>query len=147
MKQNQNTLHSEKLLLENKTFFLDLKKAKNGNSYLTITQSKRMEDEQYERIKIVLFEEELQAFNTAFAKVLEAFKPNPGTVNREEYIAKIRKNYPMAFHPWAKEEEELLIAMFNEGKEKRVIAGALRRQESAIIARLMKLGLTSSVAA
>ena len=57
MKQNQNTLHSQKVILDGTAFFLDLKEAKNGKNYLLITQTKPVDDQRYERIKMVLFDE------------------------------------------------------------------------------------------
>lgn len=141
MKQNQNTLHSEKVLLDGKSFFLDLKKAKNGTSYLVITQAKPMEDQKYERIKMILFEEEINQFNNAFAGIVNNFTPSQKPSNREAYIAKIRETHPMAFYPWSKEDEEVLIALFNEGKSIPEIAKGLQRQDGAIKARLEKVGL------
>lgn len=141
MKQNQNTLKSEKAIFDGKVFFFDLKTAKNGKSYLIITQSKPVEDEKYERIKMILFEEEIQDFTNALTEVLKDFKPQDKNAVSKEYIAKLRENYPMAFQPWTKEEEELLITLFNEGKAISNLSTALQRQEGAITARLNKLGL------
>ena len=147
MKQNQNTLHSEKVLLDGKSFFLDLKKAKNGTSYLIITQTKPIEDQKYERIKMILFENEINQFNKALAGIVENFTPSQKPSGREAYIAKIRQSYPMAFHPWTKEDEEVLISLFNEGNSISVIAKGLQRQDSAIKARLEKLGLIETASA
>ena len=145
MNQNQNTLHSEKVLLDGKSFFLDLKEAKNGTSYLVITQTKPVEDEKYERIRMIIFEEEIQKFNQALQNTLEHFTPSEKTKSSSKpsdaYIAKLRETHPMAFQPWTKEEEELLIALFNENKSIPDISAAMKRQEGAITSRLKKLGL------
>ena len=141
MNQNQNTLHSEKVLLDGKSFFLDLKEAKNGRSYLVITQTKPVEDEKYERIKMILFEKEIQKFSEALKNTLEHFTPKEKATPSDAYIAKLRETHPMAFHPWAKEDEELLIALFNDGKTIQELSTDLKRQEGAITARLTKLGL------
>ncbi len=146
MKQNQNTINSEKVLLDGKVFFFDLKEAKNGNKYLAITQSKPVEDDNFERIKMILFENEIEAFNEAMSKVLKDFKPR-WRKPTEAYITELRKKHPMAFQPWSKENEELLISMYNEGKDIPALALALQRQEGAIRARLNKLGLIEKSAA
>ncbi len=147
MKQNQNTLHTEKVILNGKAFFLDLKQAKNGKSYLVITQTKPIEDEKYERIKMILFEEELQKFSTALKNTLEHFTPSKDTRPTDAYIAKLRETHPMAFQPWTKEDEELLITMFNEGRNTKELSKSFKRKESAITARLSKLGLIQSTSA
>lgn len=141
MKQNQNTLNSEKVIFDGKVFFLDLKAAKNGRRYLVITQSKPIEDEKYERTKMFLFEEEIQDFSKALTNVLKDFKPGKNNGVSDAYVAKLREVYPMAFQPWTKEDEELLIALFNEGKTISELSTSFRRQEGAITARLNKLGL------
>lgn len=149
MNQNQNTLHTEKVLLDGKSFFLDLKESKNGKSYLVITQTKPVEDEKYERIKMILFEGEIQKFNEALKNTLEHFTPKEKTRTppTDAYIAKLRETHPMAFQPWTKEDEELLIALFNEGKNTQELSAGLRRQEGAINARLTKLGLIQAASA
>ena len=147
MKQNQNTLHSEQVVFNGKAFFMDLKEAANGRSYLVLTQSKPIEDEKYEKTKMLLFEEEILEFSTALNKLLENFKPKEGKEAKDAYVAKIRETYPMAFQPWTKEEEELLITLFNEGKTNTDLVKALQRREAAITARLSKLGLIEKASA
>lgn len=147
MKQIQNTLHTEKVILNEKAFFIDLKEATNGRSYLVITQSKPIEDEKYEKTKMLLFEEEIEVFQTALNNLLTHFTPKDTNEERATYIAKVRETYPMAFQPWAKEDEELLIALFNEDKTIEDLAKALQRREGAITARLDKLGLTKTATA
>ncbi len=149
MKQNQNTLHTQKVILNDKAFFLDLREAKNGKKYLVITQTKPIEDQRYERIKMILFENEIQKFSLALNALLENFTPKeivqaPVT---DAHIAKIRQSHPKAYQPWTKEEEEVLIAFFNEDKPIPEIASTMQRQEGAITARLIKLGLIQQASA
>jgi len=147
MKQNQNTLHTERVIFNDKAFFMDLKEAANGRSYLVLTQSKPIEDEQYEKTKILLFEEEILEFSTTLNKLLENFKPQEGKEAKDAYVAKVRQTYPMAFQPWTKEEEQLLIALFNEGETNAALAKKMQRREGAITARLIKLGLMEKASA
>ena len=39
--KKQNVLHTERVNSNGKVYFLDLKKAENGNNYLVINQSKK----------------------------------------------------------------------------------------------------------
>lgn len=151
MKQHRNTLGTQKVLLNSKMYFLDLKEAKNGSTYMVITQSKPLDDDKYERIKMILFEEEIQKFKDALNELTKDFTPSEQSKQKrkvsEAYIAKIRQTHPMAFHPWSKENEELLIALFNDGKSVADLSKSLQRQEGAITARLEKLGLIHTASA
>lgn len=143
MKQQRNTLHTETLTFGDKTFFLDLKEAINGKSYLVITQAKPIEDKKYERIKMILFQEDIPEFAHALSSVLEHYTPmeDPKGMDREAYITQLRKRFPNAYLPWTKEEEAELTNLFNAGKSYLELSKNMQRQESAIKARLTKLGL------
>ena len=143
--KKQNVLHSEMVKSNNKAYYLDLKKAENGNNYLVITQSKATEDDKYERIKMILFENEVEQFASAFSKILFNFNRSnkPQKVKDEKYIEEVRKDYPNAFQPWTKEDEELLTALFNEGKSVSDLSKSFQRNEGGIRARLDKLGLAT----
>jgi len=60
-------LFSTKLPTKSQTYFFDVKAAKNGNKYLTITQS-RIKDGQKFRNSVMVFEDEIEAFNALFAE-------------------------------------------------------------------------------
>ena len=74
--KKQNVLHTERVNSNGKVYFLDLKAAENGNNYLVINQSKMMEDDKYERIKMILFENEIEQFASAFSRILFKFNPS-----------------------------------------------------------------------
>ena len=151
MKQHSNTLSTQKVLLQSKMYFLDLKEAKNGATYMVVTQSKPLDDDKYERVKMIFFEDEIQKFKLALNELTKDFTPSEKSNNKrkvsEEYIDKIRQTHPMAFHPWSKENEALLIALFNDGKSIAELSKSLQRQEGAITARLEKLGLIHTASA
>lgn len=149
MKQQRKTLHTESLTLGDKTFYLDLKEAVNGRTYLVITQSKSIEDDKYERIKMILFQDDIPEFAEALSSVLEHYTPveDPKTMEREAYIAELRQRFPMAYLPWSKEDEKILAQLFKDGKTLAQLSKSMQRQEGAIKARLLKLGLIESAAA
>ena len=102
-----------------------------------------MEDESEERIKMILFENEVEQFATAFSKIIFKFNATEkvnGTFSTE-YVEKVRKDHPNAFHPWTKEDEELLASLFNDGKTVKELSKSFQRNEGGIKARLAKLGL------
>lgn len=148
--KKQNVLHTERVNGNGKTYFLDLKEAENGNNYLVINQTKKADDEQEERVKMILFENEIEQFAAAFSKILIQFKPTEKKVTGkrdEKYIEDVRKEYPNAFQPWTREDEELLAALFNDGKTVKELSKSFQRNEGGIKARLEKLGLEIKEAA
>jgi hypothetical protein len=149
MKPQRKTLHSASLSLGDKTFYLDLKEAVNGRQYLVITQSKSIEEEKYERIKMILFQDDIPEFADALSSVLEYYTPmeDPKTMERDAYIAKLRQRFPMAYLPWTKEDEESLTQLFKAGKSFAELSKAMQRQEGAVKARLTKLGLIETASA
>lgn len=59
----------------------------------------------------------------------------------QDRMDKLRKKYPRAYEKWESKEEDNLIKLFNQGTPISDIAKILERQNSAIRARLKKLGL------
>lgn len=153
--KKQNVLHSERVQSNGKVYFLNLKEAENGNNYLVINQINKGEDDQNERIKMILFENEVEQFAGAFSRMLFKFKPSGKQVSAEKqkgkydekYIEDMRKEHPNAFQPWTKEDEELLAALFSDGKTVKELSKSFQRNEGGIKARLAKLGLEINEAA
>ncbi|MEI7810446.1 MAG: PIF1 family DEAD/DEAH box helicase [bacterium] len=59
-------------------------------------------------------------------------------------LEEIRKKYPNAYRPWAKEDDEKLIKLFHKKIKIKDIAKEFGRQRGSINARLEKLGLIES---
>ena len=66
-------LYSQNLKTKSKTYFFDVKAAKNGNKYLSITES-RIKDGQKFRSNITVFSDSLQEFNQAVLEAAEKVK-------------------------------------------------------------------------
>jgi len=137
---NKNVLHTEQVSVNNKTFFFDLKEAKTGGSYLKITQSRLVDEDQRERTSFILFERDLAQFSNGFMKSLMAFKGRTSE-ERAAYKEAIRNSYPNAFTPWTKEDEGQLISLFKEGYDLEDLSKHLQRNTGGIKARIQKLGL------
>lgn len=67
-------LFSTNLKAGNKTYFFDVKAAKNGNKYLTITDSSINKEGQKFRSTITVFADQLQPFAQAFGEIQEKVK-------------------------------------------------------------------------
>jgi hypothetical protein len=48
-----------------RTYFIGIKQASNGNKYLTITESKRVEKDKFERFRIMVFQDKMAEFMDA----------------------------------------------------------------------------------
>lgn len=143
---NKNVLHTEQVSVNNKTFFFDLKEAKSGGSYLKITQSRLIDEDQRERTSFILFERDLAQFSSGLVKSLMAFKGRT-TEERQAYKAAIRTSFPNAFTPWTEEDENQLISLFQEGYELEDLSKQLQRNIGGIKARIQKLGLLNATVA
>jgi len=55
-----------------------------------------------------------------------------------ERLAKVRQQYPRAFRPWAKADDQKLLDLYKNGGDLKAICAALQRQPGGIKARLKK---------
>lgn len=53
-------------------------------------------------------------------------------------LVKMRQQYPRAFRPWAKADDEKLLQLYNSGNDLKAICSAMQRQPGGIKARLKK---------
>jgi hypothetical protein len=67
-------LHSATLKAGSKNYFFDVRAAKNGNKYLTITDSSINKDGQKFRNTVTVFQDQLQNFNQAIQEISEKAK-------------------------------------------------------------------------
>jgi len=51
-----------------RTYFISVKEASNKNKYLTLTESKLVDDNKFERFRIMVFQDKLSDFASAFAE-------------------------------------------------------------------------------
>ena len=54
---------------ENRTYFLNLKENRLGDLYLTVVESKKISESDFERHQIVLFEEDFATFEKGVARI------------------------------------------------------------------------------
>ena len=147
----QNVLYTEKVKIGKRTYYFDLKQTEDERQYLVITQTRQVDEDKNERQRIFIFESDLQNFSNAFISSLMQFHPakKKGRKLSEAEIELIRKDYPRAFYPWTKEENEQLVSMSENGESVEQMAKQLLRKSTAIEARLrsMNIEITAEVAA
>lgn len=73
MEKNQE-IFTEKLLLGNRSYFFDLLKTSNGNKYIKISESKRINENKYEHHRIMVFEEDIEKFVNKFGELIKKYK-------------------------------------------------------------------------
>ncbi len=122
--------------LINRTIFFDIKEADNQKPYLVITESKKEENNQYQRKSLVLFENDLGNFAQSFVKILMHFNGS----TREAMIEEARKKHPKAFEKWTEKEETELKNLYEQGTPLDNLSHQFGRKVTAIKARLVKLG-------
>ena len=145
--EKKNLLHTEQVSVKNRTYYLDLQETEKGNNYLVINQTKSDEEGVTERVKMILFEEDLWRFSQALIKTLFYFKKENTRVVNGAYIAKVRETYPNAFQRWTKEDEELLKDLYQQGHKVEELMVHFKRNEQGIRTRLQRLGLITDAEA
>jgi hypothetical protein len=66
-------IYSEQLKTKGKTYFFDVRAAKNGNKYISITET-WIKDGQNHRSNVTVFQNNLQEFSNALSQTLEHVK-------------------------------------------------------------------------
>ncbi len=133
----RKALYTEQVKSGKRTFYFDIKQSENGSSFLAIKTVKKLDDDNYERSQLIVFENEMDRFAEAFVRSLINFRKT----GREMMIETARKKYPKAFEPWTKTDEEQLEVMYAEEKPMQELVEYFQRNESAIKARIIKLKL------
>ncbi len=131
-------LNSIKIPAGKRTYFLDIKKSREGTKYLVISESKRNDKGEYEHDRVMVFQEHFSTFFEGLAKLA----PELGiSMNEQTSVKNIRKIHPNAYRPWTKEDDENLERLFCEGKSTKELADIFQRQTGAISSRINKLEL------
>lgn len=69
----KQTLFTETVKAEGRTFFFDLKEASNGKPYLCITSSHKNKEGAYEKTRIFIFEDGFEQFSDALANAMKSY--------------------------------------------------------------------------
>jgi hypothetical protein len=90
-------LFSTKVILQNRTYFFNVKENRLGDLYLNIVESKNREEGGFERQSVILFAEDLQDFLRGFDDALHVLEKSVrekrrGTPDREQRYQEQRGN-------------------------------------------------------
>lgn len=135
-------LFTDKITKGNRTYFFDVKRSENGGLYLSVSESKRIDDG-FEKYKILIFEEDIKDFKKGFNRAVKKLeKLTDLESDKKSYtLDDIREQHPQAYLPWLPEDDEKLEALFCEGKTVKELANIFQRKEGAITSRIKKLEL------
>jgi hypothetical protein len=67
-----------------RTYFFDIKKASNDTPYLLLTESKKSKEGGYEKIRIIVFQDDMPAFAEMVGKSKEVMEPAPSVTADEQ---------------------------------------------------------------
>ncbi|MCG2760965.1 MAG: DUF3276 family protein [Candidatus Delongbacteria bacterium] len=152
---NTNEVYSANFKTGNRTYFINMLGAKNSAKYVKITESRKVGENEYQKNRIMLFQNDLvklsRVLNQAVSKIKrneeetslhqeESLLPNEETTKAEE-IKKENSEFPNSGKKWTKEDEEKLEFLFKAGKTVEDLIEIFGRKQKGIETRLVKLGL------
>ncbi|MBU4485381.1 MAG: DUF3276 family protein [Candidatus Delongbacteria bacterium] len=152
---NTNEVYSANFKTGNRTYFINMLEAKNSAKYVKITESRKVGENEYQKNRIMLFQNDLvklsRVLNQAVSKIKrneeetslhqeESLLPNEETTKAEE-IKKENSEFPNSGKKWTKEDEEKLEFLFKAGKTVEDLIEIFGRKQKGIETRLVKLGL------
>lgn len=142
MQTTNDSLFSARLLAGRTTYFVDVRQAVNSRFYVSITESRRLDDCQFNQNRIFLFEENLEdmgdILSKAFSRLHSAASergPLPRDGNGEDGPRE------RSGKSWTEEEEATLRRLQDENVPIEKMADTLRRSPYAVTLRLEKLNL------
>lgn len=92
--KQQNDIHSIRLRAgKRRTYFFDVRTTKNNDYFLTITESKKLPNDEYERHKLFLYKEDFVKFIAALQESIDHVKEllpdfdfdNPISYDNDDY--------------------------------------------------------------
>jgi len=135
MDTGRQTIWSERVTSGRSGYFFDVRETGRGRVFLSMTQSRQMEDGAWKHDRIVVFESGLDQFRKALQSALEVIDRESGDRRRAELEA-IHRLHPKAFEKWSPEDDAELKRLAEEGLAPESIAAALGRTTRAVRMRL-----------
>lgn len=134
---NKDEIFSSSFQAGNRTYFLDIKKTKGGDKYLKITESKRLNEKDFERRHIMVFEESIEVFAKAINQTIKEMRE----LNKAYSVDEMRKTNPKAYARWTEEDDNRLELLYCEGKSTAELSKIFERNRGAVTSRIKKLEL------
>ena len=134
-----NTIESLKIDAGKRTYFLDVKQTRERLKYVKITESKRLEDGEFERHQILIFEEDIYKIMDAFQSALKHF-PSSEKAIIKSVMQNSKERHSNAYMPWSQDDDLLLSKLYLEGNSIKQLMEIFGRNVGSINSRLSKLG-------
>jgi hypothetical protein len=67
-------IYTEKAISGKRTYFFNVKENRNGDRFLNIVESKKSDENTFERFSLIIFEEDLDVFLAGFKKAVQFIK-------------------------------------------------------------------------
>lgn len=138
-----------------RTYFINMLEAKNNSKYLKITESRKVGENEYQKNRIMLFQNDLFKLSRVLNKAIERIKsPKDEEIKEEETLLSGESeestspndsgdtDFPNSGKRWTTEDEEKLEFLFKAGKTVEDLTEIFGRKQKGIESRLQKLGLT-----
>lgn len=75
--ENRTELYTQRVRAGKRTYFFDVKSTKSSEQYITITESKRVGETDYEKHKVFLYQEDFDKFIDALHQTMDYIKSDP----------------------------------------------------------------------
>ncbi|MBN2857244.1 MAG: DUF3276 family protein [Candidatus Delongbacteria bacterium] len=137
-----------------RTYFINMLEAKNNSKYVKITESRKVGENEYQKNRIMLFQNDLYKLSRVLNKAIARIKGSNDDGTKEEESLLSGENeenaaaescgdpqFPNSGKRWTTEDEEKLEFLFKAGKTVEDLTEIFGRKQKGIESRLQKLGL------
>lgn len=125
--EEKKELFTYKVVAGSRTYFFDVKEAKDRTMYMVISES-RQAGPSYDHNRVMIFQEHMEVFTEGFQKALQFLGMKTKAYNLDD----IRRLYPKAYERWTPDEDKRLKTKYHEGVGIDELATYFQRQPTAI---------------
>jgi hypothetical protein len=156
---NPNEVYSANFKNGARTFFINMLEAKNNAKYVKITESRKVGENEYQKNRITLFQNDLYKLFKVLTQAMSRMKTGETAQENEQgdlltensggsgsELPPDKENndqdlFPNSGKKWTREDEEKLEFLFKAGKTVEDLTEIFGRKQKGIESRLEKLGL------
>lgn len=144
MNTTNGSLYSARISTGRTTYFIDVRQAVNDRFYISLTESRRIADSDFDQSRIYFFEENLLELSAAFEEAVAKLKD--AAISRGELPTdRADGMHERSGKKWTEQEETTVREEFHKETPVEAIADKIRRSCYAVTLRLVKMGLIEKV--
>lgn len=132
-----NDIFSTNFKAGRRTYFFDIKKTQDGEKYIKISESKKTDEDGFDRYRIMVFNEDIDKFERAITETLQKMKEP----DKAYEVETIRQTHRQAYAPWTPQDDNRLEVLYCERKTIQQLTEIFGRNDGAIRSRIKKLEL------